>query len=345
LSQLHSEIMEQPSVIRRLLDMETDRVASIGHALAGQDIRYLVIAARGTSDNAARYGQYVFGALNRLTVALAAPSLFGLYQRPPGLKSALVIGISQSGQSPDIVCVMEEAHRQGAPTIAVTNDPQSPLAEAAQHVLELHAGAERSVAATKTYTAQLAAIALLALSLAGQSARPNALDLIPDAMEKALQAEPAAQSAAERIARSDRCVVVGRGFNYATAFETALKMKELAYLEAEPYSSADFRHGPIAMVETGFPAVLVAVGETMRDEMLELREALRKRGANLVVLGDDETTRHPDDAWLPVPGGLPEWLTPLIAILPGQLLAYHLTLARGGDPDRPRTLHKVTLTY
>ena len=337
--------MEQPSVIRRLLDMETDRAVSIGQALAGQDIRYLVIAARGTSDNAARYGQYVFGALNRLTVALAAPSLFGLYQRPPSLKSALVIGISQSGQSPDIVCVMEEAHRQGAPTIAVTNDPQSPLAEAAQHVLELHAGAERSVAATKTYTAQLAAIALLALSLAGRSARPNALDLIPDAMEKVLQAEPAAQSAAERIARSDRCVVVGRGFNYATAFETALKMKELAYLEAEPYSSADFRHGPIAMVETGFPAVLVAVGETMRHEVIELRDALRERGANLVVLGDDETTRHPDDAWLPVPGGLPEWLTPLVAILPGQLLAYHLTLARGSDPDRPRTLHKVTLTY
>ena len=345
MSQLHSEILEQPSVIRRLLDVETDRVARIGHALAGQDIRYVVIAARGTSDNAARYGQYVFGALNRLVVALAAPSLFGLYQRPPSLKSALVIGISQSGQSPDIVRVLEEAHRQGALTIAVTNDPQSPLAEAAQHVLELHAGEERSVAATKTYTAQLAAIALLALSLAGQSARPNALDLIPDAMEKALQAELAAQSAAKRIAHNSRCVVVGRGFNYATTFETALKMKELAYIEAEPYSSADFRHGPIAMVETGFPAVLVAVGETMRDEILELRDALREQGANLVVLGDDETTRHPDDAWLPVPGGLPEWLTPLVAILPGQLLAYHLTLARGSDPDRPRTLHKVTLTY
>jgi glucosamine--fructose-6-phosphate aminotransferase (isomerizing) len=337
--------MEQPSVVRRLLDMETDRVASIGHALAEQDIRYVVIAARGTSDNAARYGQYVFGALNRLTVALAAPSLFGLYQRPPSLKSALVIGISQSGQSPDIVRVLEEAHRQGAPTVAVTNDPRSPLAEIAQHVLELHAGEECSVAATKTYTAQLAAMALLALSLGGQSARPNALDLIPDAMEKALQSEPAARSAAERIARNSRCVVVGRGFNYATAFETALKMKELAYIEAEPYSSADFRHGPIAMVETGFPAVLVAVGETMRGEMIELRDALHEHGANLVVLGDDETAHHADDAWLPVPGGLPEWLTPLIAILPGQLLAYHLTLARGSDPDRPRTLHKVTLTY
>jgi glucosamine--fructose-6-phosphate aminotransferase (isomerizing) len=345
LSQLYSEIMEQPSVIRRFLDMETDRVASIGRALAEQDIRYLMIAARGTSDNAARYGQYVFGALSRLTVALATPSLFSLYQRPPSLKSALVIGISQSGQSPDIVRVLEEAHQQGAPTVAVTNDPQSPLAQASQYVLELHAGEERSVAATKTYTAQLAALALLALSLARQPARPNALNLIPDAMEKALQAESAVRSAAERIARNSRCVVVGRGFNYATAFETALKMKELAYIEAEPYSSADFRHGPIAMVETGFPAVLIAVGETMRSEMIELRNALHEHGANLVVLGDTETTRHPDDAWLPVPSGLPEWLTPLVTILPGQLLAYHLALARGSDPDRPRTLHKVTLTY
>jgi len=337
--------MEQPSVIRRLLDMETDHVASIGHALAAQDIRYLVIAARGTSDNAARYGQYIFGALSRLTVALATPSLFSLYQRPPSLKNALVIGISQSGQSPDIVRVLEEARRQGAPTVAVTNDSRSPLAQAAQHVLELHAGKERSVAATKTYTAQLAAIALLALSLGSQPSRSNALNLVPGAMETALQSESATQSAAERIARNNRCVVVGRGFNYATAFETALKMKELAYIEAEPYSSADLRHGPIAMVETGFPAVLIAVGETMRGEMIELRDALRERGANLVVLGDDEATRHPDDAWLPVPGGLPEWLTPLIAILPGQLLAYHLALARGSDPDHPRALHKVTRTY
>jgi len=344
-SLLHSEITEQPAVIRRLLDMEIDRVAEIGASLAKQDIRYVVMAARGTSDNAARYAQYVFGAQNRLTVALATPSLFSVYRTPPRLEGALVIGISQSGQSPDIVGVLQEARRQGAPTVAVTNEPQSPLAAAATHVIELHAGQERSVAATKTYTAQLAALALLSLSMTGAQARPSVLDAVPDAMEQALRSEAEAQAAAEWVAGSDRCVVVGRGFNYATTFEIALKMKELSYVEAEPYSSADFMHGPIAMVEPGFPVVLVAVGETMPDELAALAESLREHGANLVVLGVDENIRRPTDAWLPVPGGLPEWLTPLVAIVPGQLLAYHLTLARGRDPDRPRTIRKVTLTH
>ena len=344
-SLLYSEILEQPDVIRRLLDVETQRVAEIGSSLAQQDIRYVVIAARGTSDNAARYAQYVFGAQNKLTVALATPSLTSIYHRPPRLKGALVLGISQSGQSPDIVSVLQEARQQGAPTVAVTNEPQSPLARAADHVIELHAGQERSIAATKTYTAQLAALALLSLSLNGTPPRPHALDAVPEAIEKALQAGPEAQAAAALAAGSNRCVVVGRGFNYATAFEVALKMKELAYIEAESYSSADFMHGPIAMVEPGFPVVLVTVGETMRGEMAALGESVREQAANLIVLGDDENARRYGDAWIPVPGGLPEWLTPLVAIVPGQLLAYHLTLARGSDPDRPRTIAKVTLTH
>lgn len=344
-SVLHSEIFEQPNVIRRLLDIEAERVAEIGASLSKQDIRYVVIAARGTSDNAARYAQYVFGMRNRLTVALATPSLFSVYRHPPRLEGALVIGISQSGQSPDIVSVLQEAQRQGAPTIAVTNDPQSPLAAAAGHVIELHAGEERSVAATKTYTAQLAALALLSLSMTGESLRPSPLEAAPDAITQALRSESEAQTAAGLIAGSDRCVVVGRGFNYATAFETALKMKELATVAAEPYSSADFMHGPIAMMEPGFPVVMIAVGETMRDELGALGESLRQHSANLVVLGDDPSLRRPTDAWLPVPGGLPEWLTPLVAIVPGQLLAFHLTLARGRDPDHPRTIRKVTLTH
>ena len=344
-SLLHSEILEQPAVIRRLLDFETERVAEIGASLSRQNIRYVVIAARGTSDNAARYAQYVFGAQNRLTVALATPSLFSVYKQPPRLEGALVIGISQSGQSPDIVSVLDEARRQGAPTVAVTNKPDSPLAAAASHVIELHAGEERSVAATKTYTAQLAALALLSLSMNGTPLRPHALDAVPQAMEQALGSEPEAEAAAGLIAGSDRCVAVGRGFNYATAFEVALKMKELSYVAAEPYSSADFMHGPIAMVEPGFPVVLVAVGKTMQDELAALGESLRQHGANLVVLGDDTNMRREDDAWLAVPGGLPEWLTPLVAILPGQLLAFHLALARGGDPDQPRTIRKVTLTH
>jgi len=344
-SLLYSEILEQPNVIRRLLDIETERVADLGQRLLQQDIRYVMIAARGTSDNAARYAQYVFGMRNQLTVALATPSLYSVYRHPPRLEGALVIGISQSGQSPDIVSVLQEAQRQGAPTVAVTNDPHSPLATAAQHVIELHAGEERSVAATKTYTAQLAALALLSLSMTGASSRQNPLEAAPDAIAQALQSESEAQTAAGLIAGSDRCVVVGRGFNYATAFETALKMKELAHVAAEPYSSADFMHGPIAMMEPGFPVVMIAVGETMRHELGALGESLRQHRANLVVLGDDPSLRHPTDAWLPVPGRLPEWLTPLVAIVPGQLLAFHLTLARGRDPDHPRTIRKVTLTH
>jgi glucosamine--fructose-6-phosphate aminotransferase (isomerizing) len=343
MSLLHSEIFEQPSVIRRILENESDHVARITQAIARQDIRYVVIAARGTSDNAARYGQYLFGAMNRLTVALAAPSLFGVYDRPPRLDGALVVGISQSGQSPDIVSVLEEAQRQGAPTIALTNDAQSPLAAAAQHVVDLHAGAERSTAATKTYTAQLAALALLATSMA-ETPQRALLSQVPNLMEQALQAEAHAQAAAQQLADSDRCVVLGRGFNYATAFEVALKIKELAYVEAEPYSSADFKHGPIALIEPGFPVVVVQVGETTRGEMVELRRSLREHGAKVIVLGDDQAARQVNEAWLPVPGEVPEWLTPLIAILPGQLLAYHLTLARGYDPDQPRTIRKVTLT-
>lgn len=347
-STLRSEIFEQPSVVRNLLDVEGARVAEIGRQLAGQDIRYVVIAARGTSDNAARYGQYLFGAHNRLTVALATPSLFGIYRSPPRIDGALVIGISQSGQSPDIVGVLAEAEWQGAPTVAITNDPHSPLAQTARHAIPLHAGEERSIAATKTYTAQLVALALLSTGMAQPAERQAdeaVLSTLPGAMELALRSEDQARAAAERLAHSDRCVVIGRGFNYATAFEIALKMKELTYVEAEPYSSADFQHGPIAMVEPGFPAVLVALGRTMRDEWVELMGRLRERGADLITLGDDEALRHPADAWVSVPAGLPEWLTPLVAVVPGQLLAYHLALARGFDPDLPRAIRKVTLTY
>jgi glucosamine--fructose-6-phosphate aminotransferase (isomerizing) len=343
-STLHDEIFEQPAVIERLLHTRAAQIAELGGKLAARAPRYVLIAARGTSDNAARYAQYLFGARNRLTVALAAPSLFGQYASPPRLDDALVLGISQSGQSPDIVRVLEEARRQGAPTVAVTNDPNSPLAAAAADCIDLGAGVERSVAATKTYTAQLAALALLSLSMAPDAAAEAELRRLPAALAAALGADEPARAAAGRLAGSQRCVVLGRGFDYATTFEIALKLKELTYVVAEPYSSADFQHGPIAMIEPGFPVVLLATGATMRPELAALRDKLRERGAALVVLGDDESIRTADDAWLPVPAGTPEWLSPCVSIVPGQLLAFHVALARGLNPDEPRSLNKVTLT-
>jgi glucosamine--fructose-6-phosphate aminotransferase (isomerizing) len=345
-SRLLSEIYEQPAAIRGMLELEVERVEQISRQLSPGKFSYALIAARGTSDNAARYGQYILGSINRLPVALAAPSLFTRYHTPPHLAGSLVIGISQSGQSPDIVSVIEEARQQGAPTIAFTNDLESPLAQAAEYKIALGVGEECSVAATKTYTAQLTALALLSLSLKGTPIQLEPLQAVPDTMEQSLQSEAHAQEAAKVLASSDRCIFLGRGFNYSTTHETALKCKELANIQAEAYSSADFLHGPIAIVEKGFPVVVISIGNTFREELNQLGRVLRGRGARLVTIGDErlEGYSSEQDSFIPVPKGLAEWLTPIAAILPGQLLAYHLTKARGFDPDRPRAIHKVTLT-
>jgi glucosamine--fructose-6-phosphate aminotransferase (isomerizing) len=262
------------------------------------------------------------------------------------LERALVIGISQSGQSPDIVNVIEEGRRQGSPTIAITNDLESPLAEAAEYKIGLGVGKEHSIAATKTYTAQLTALAMLALSLKGTPTPLEPLQPVPEVLERALGSELQAQAAATSLAEADHTVFFGRGFNYSTAWEISLKCKELANMQAEPYSSADFLHGPIAMVEAGFPVNIISMGNTFRDELNSLGEALHARGAHLITLGDSalEGKVEGQDHFIPVPPGLPEWLSPIAATLPGQLLAYHLSIARGFDPDQPRVLNKVTLT-
>lgn len=346
MSKLLSEIYEQPEAIRRMLKVEAQRVAAISEQLSSRMFSYALVAARGTSDNAARYGQYILGAINHLSVALAAPSLFTRYQSPPRLEGALVIGISQSGQSPDIVSVIEEGRRQGVPTIAITNELDSPLSRAAEYQISLGVGKEQSVAATKTYTAQLTAMALLAASLSESADHFRPLEAVPNALEQALSSEGQAQEAAKALAEYDHTVFIGRGFNYSTAHEIALKCKELANIQAEPYSSADFLHGPIAMVEAGFPVNLISIGDVFREEFNSLAITLHERGAKLITIGDLPMGEHiaRQDIFIPVPGGLPEWLSPIAAVVPGQLLAYHLTKQRGFDPDQPRTIRKVTLT-
>jgi glucosamine--fructose-6-phosphate aminotransferase (isomerizing) len=341
---LREEILEQPDVLTRLLECEAGHAAQIAAAIRARDIRYVLIAARGTSDNAARYGQYLLGAHNRLPVALATPSLFSVYHQPPRLDGALVAGISQSGQSPDIVAVLAEAQRQRALTLAITNDPDSALAAQAEFVLPLHAGLERAVAATKTYTAQLAALALLSCALGDEPGRLEALRQIPQAMSRVLVEEERIARAVERYRYMSSCVVLGRGYNYATAFEIALKLKELNYLIAESYSSADFMHGPVAVVGSGFPALVVAPSGQMFSTMRAFSLELKSRGAELLVLSDRQELLDEAVTPLPLPEGMPEWLSPLVAVVPGQLFALHLTLVKGHDPDRPLGLEKVTLT-
>jgi glutamine---fructose-6-phosphate transaminase (isomerizing) len=342
-SLLEQEIASQPGVVKRILEDETRHIEKIVAQLPTFD--YALIAARGSSDHAATYAKYAWTTLAGYPVALAAPSLLTIYKTQVRLAGALVVGISQSGQSPDIIAVLEEGKRQGRPTLAITNDGSSPLASIADHVIELHAGPEQSIAATKTYTAQLTVMALLAASLSGHAQHLDALQQIPSAMERTFQLNTNLAQNVERYRYMDRCIVIGRGFNYATSFELALKLKELTYIMVSAYSSADFRHGPIATIERGLPVFLFMQAGATYDDMLDLAMELQRREAELLVISESEQALSLARTALPIFPGIPEWLTPLITIIPGQLFALNLALTTGLNPDIPRGLQKVTLTY
>ena len=341
-SLLEQEILSQPEVIARLLERETRHIEQIAAQLPAFD--YVLIAARGSSDHAATYAKYAWTTLAGYPVALAAPSILTMYKAAPRLAGALVVGISQSGQSPDIIEVLEEGKRQGRPTLAITNEGASPLAVMADHVVELHAGPEQSVAATKTYTAQLAVMALFAAALSGDPQHLGALQQLPGAIGVTLRFTPEIAQRVERYRYMDRCVIIGRGYNYATSFELALKLKELTYVMATAYSSADFRHGPIATIETGLPVFLVMPAGATFDDMLNLAGELLQRSAELLVISESRQALSLARIALPIAPGVPEWLSPLTAIIPGQLFALHLALAKGLNPDVPRGLQKVTRT-
>ena len=302
---------------------------------------HAVIAARGTSDNAGRYAQYVWGTRNGLSVGLTTPSLFSVYDRPPRLVGALVVGISQSGESPDIVAVLEEGREQGRPTVAITNEPDSPLAESADVVIDLHAGEERAVAATKTYTAQLTVVALISDAMSGET---GSIDGLPSLVEHALGQEGRAEEAAAAHAGMEVCAVLGRGFNQATAFEWALKLQELTQVVAQPFSTADFLHGPIAVLEPGYPVLAIAARGPAIDDVVEVLQRCEQAGASLVVIGNDARLVEMGPGALELEPDVDEWLSPIPAVVLGQLFAYHLTLAKGLDPEQPRGLHKVTRT-
>lgn len=343
MSTLWDEIHHQPAALRRMIENGGEVLAGITTDLADRRFDHVVVAARGTSDNAARYAQYVWGWRGRVTVALAAPSLFTIYRTPPRLDGALVVGISQSGRSPDLVGVLEEARRQYRPSIAITNDPDSPMALEADHVIPLLVGEERAVAATKSYTGQLAAVALVATALWGGEDLDD-LSVVPEAVEEVLASSDEIQGVARRLADTEQGVVIGRGFNHATAFEWALKLQELTYLPIQPYSTADFLHGPIALVEPGFVVMAVAPSGQVHEGVHQVLATVVERHARLVVISDHPDTLALTPDAIRLPAGLPEWLSPIPVMVAAQLFTYHLAVAKGIDPDRPRGLSKVTMT-
>jgi glucosamine--fructose-6-phosphate aminotransferase (isomerizing) len=331
---LHAEIHAQPEVLERFRTREAQRVRDLGGRLASTRPRGIYVAARGSSDHAAVYAKYLFGERVGLPVALAAPSLVTRYGRLPQLEDWLVLGLSQSGESPDIVAVLEAARSRGARTIAITDRPDSPLGRAAEEIVDLHVGGERSVAATGTFTATLYALAHLAAAWTDTDAD---LDDVPERLRQTLGGESAVKRIAEDLDSTQACVVLGRGFSFAVALEWALKLKEVAGIWAEPYSAADYRHGPIALAAPGLAAFLIDPQGPGRTDVRNLEQELSDRGVRVVRVSDAA------EADLRFPEG-PEWLSVIPSAALGQLLALHLARVRGLDPDRPTGLTKVTRT-
>jgi fructoselysine-6-P-deglycase FrlB-like protein len=344
-SRMRAEIAEQPEALRRTFEALLPQVGEL-RALAG-DARQVLFIARGSSDNAAVYGQYLCSARAGRLASLAAPSLATVYGARLDLRGVLAVAVSQSGATEEIVTTLDWSRACGARAVAITNQPGSPLTEVADASLVTQAGDERAVPATKTYTTQLAAMAVLATALSagrGGGIDVGALGRVPEAVAAMLEVAPAAEALAERLAGVDTLVVSGRGFAYSTALELALKLKEACYLTAVGLSHADLVHGPIAIVDADTPALLVAAGDgPMVPEMTGLARRLAGAGAPVYGIGGDPGFAAACRTALPGPA-LPEHLAPLALVVPGQLLAEALARARGIDPDAPRGLRKVTQT-
>jgi glucosamine--fructose-6-phosphate aminotransferase (isomerizing) len=343
-SWLEAELREQPEALARLLERQTARADGIAEAFRREDVRFVLIASRGSSSNVARYAQYVLGRAHRVPVMFATPSLYTIYGQPPRLDGGFVVGISQSGASPDVVAVLAEARSQGRPTLALTNDPSSPLAQAADAVLPLEAGDERAVAATKTYLNSLGAVALLFAALGDDTAAREELARMPEALAAQIELSLREPPPLDEYRAAVGATVVARGVNYGTAFEIALKIRELSGLVTEAYSPADLLHGPIAAMQPGWPVVVVAPSGPARPSVEEIVPSLRERGVRLIAVSDVGAVLRRARTRLPLVPRVPEWLSPFTAVIPGQVTALRLAELRGLDLDRPRGLEKVTLT-
>jgi glucosamine--fructose-6-phosphate aminotransferase (isomerizing) len=342
-SWLESELREQPAALARLLDRQTAHARDVAGAFRRDDVQYVLIASRGSSSNAARYAQYLLGRAQRVPVMFATPSLYTIYEQPPRLAGAVVIGISQSGASPDVTSVLAEARRQGRPTIALTNNDASPLARQADAVLPLEAGEEHAVAATKTYLNSLGAVALLFAALDEEMARTQ-LAAMPELLEQQIALSLETAPPLDEYRDAVGATVVARGVNYGTAFEIALKIRELSGLVVEAYSPADLMHGPIAAIQPGWPVVVVAPTGPARPSVEEVVLPLLERQARLLIVSDVAAALRRARTKLPLVARVPEWLSPLTAVIPGQVTAMRLAQLRGLDIDSPPGLRKVTLT-
>lgn len=336
-----AEIREQPDVLARIRREGWPAILPVAAAVRQRAPRFVVFVARGTSDHAALYGKYLVEIRLPLAAGLASPSTMTVYGARPDLRDVLVIAVSQSGVSPDIIEPVVQAKAAGAITVAMTNSAGSPLAAAAEFHLDVLAGPERAVAATKTYTAELMTLFLFVEALAGRDGAEATT--LPERAREILAREEETAKIAVRYRFAEQLVTTARGYNYATAREAALKLMETSYLVAYAFAGADLLHGPVAMIDRGFPVIAIIPTGPGGAAMQPVLDGLRERGADVLIVGDP--TAAPATRVLPLPQEGPEHLTPILAILPLQQLAWHLARERGTDPDQPRGLQKVTSTW
>ncbi len=336
------EIAEQPEALDRTLRAELPRMRRVASFLKSRDLRLIVLVARGTSDNAALFGRYLLEISTGIPVSLSAPSVHTLYRRRLRLRDALVVGISQSGEGSDINTVLESCRKSGAHVLAITNSRHSSMAGIADETFLTRAGLERSVAATKTYTCQLMLLHMLAETLGGGGC--EALYRLPGCAEAALGLAPEIESIIERYRFMSHCAVVGRGLNYANAYELAIKLMETCYIIAERFSGADFLHGPIAMVQRDFPVLVFAPpGRVFRDTC-SLLSRLRELQADTLVISSERSALKLAGCGILIPDRIPDLYSAIPYIIPGQMFAEKLSCLKGLSPDRPRSLTKVTRT-
>ncbi len=341
-SVLESDIAKEPEVLERFLLDSLEDIEEAVRIIERVRPSFLYIVARGSSENAARYSQYAFGEMAGIPVALGNPSLFTLYSKAPDLSGSVVCAISQSGQSPDIVSVAEHAVENGICAIAITNDPSSPLSRRATHTVCIRAG-EKSIAATQTYLNSLAAVGMIAIFLGGQRDRLKELQSVPAVLCETLERGSAAESIARCLKNRDGLFVLGRGYNYSSAHEISLKLKELNYLLAHPYSTAEFLHGPIAVVEKEFPVIIISCTGAISSTIPIICENLSALGAQKLFITNHKIRSQENVEIFQIPD-CPEWVSPFPVALAGQLIALKTAVLKSINPDKPRTIKKITRT-
>jgi len=341
---MKKEIFEQTDCLKKCYDNNIRLIKTVVENIKNNDIHSIIFVARGSSDNAATFGKYAIEILSGIPVSLAAPSVVSIYKKNLKLEKTCVIGVSQSGQSEDICQFMEMAGKKGAITVAITNNLESRLAQNSQFSIDMSVGKEEAVAATKSFTAEVLILEMLAAFLSDDYEIIKKLPIIDKIVKKALDYEQYIKDEVYRFRYLDECFVLGRGLAYPIALEFALKVQETSYIRAKGFSSSDFMHGPIAMINNNIPVFIIAFSDETAESSVEIAKKLYENDIDVIAFSDIERLKDNSALFFEINSELDIWQKPFFVIPMIQLFSYYLSILKKNNPDKPRLLNKVTIT-